>query len=194
MDRSTFPVRLLSRDARDRARFCASVFCEGDQLLRRPVCSLAALPCGGGAHAAAPVGVQRPLRGAEANGRHEGGEPAAAGVGAAGPGHTARAALQMGARTSHGGEGSLLGELTARNAQNLGQSRCSVVAIAHGKRRASQHLGCLHPLRAAPWPRAGPSPPPRADLVQREGGGRDASPGTGKATTTTWPQGYHVAP
>lgn len=100
----------------------------------------------------------------------------------------------MGARASHGGEGSVLGELTARNAQNLGQSRCPVVAIAHEKCRASQHLGCLHSLRAAPWPRAGPSPPPGADLVQREGGGRDASPGTGKATTTTWPQGYHVAP
>lgn len=116
---------------------------------------------------------------------------AAAGAGAAGPGHTARGALQIGARASHGGEGSVLGELTAWNTQNLGQSRCPVVAIAHGKCRASQRLGCLHPLRAAPWPRAGPSPPPGADLVQREGGGRDAAPGTGKATT--WPQGYHAA-
>ena len=37
------------------------------------------------------------------------------------------------------------------------------------------HCLChLRPLRAGFWPRAGPSPPPRADFIQKQGHGRDS--------------------
>ena len=64
---------------------------------------------------------------------------------------------------------SVLRELTAWETQSLGRSLWWSTGV-----RGHHGLCHLRPLRAGFWPPCSPSPPPRADFVQKQGHGRDS--------------------